>query len=61
MKKYYIQVTETVNHAYVIEAESEDEAISIYDSYDGEQLAELDVDGACDWDAHPWDIEEMKS
>lgn len=58
--KYLIRVTETINHDYEIEASSEEEALSIYYSYDDNQLAELDLDGQCSWDSRPWDVVEME-
>jgi hypothetical protein len=57
MKKFVIRVTESINHDYEIQAETEEEALSIYYSYNDEQLKELDLDGQSDWDSHPWDIE----
>lgn len=60
MPKYIIRVTETVNHDYLIEASSEDDALSIYYSYGENELAELDLDGQGEWDAHPWDVEERE-
>jgi hypothetical protein len=57
MKKFVIRVTESINHDYEIQAETEEEALSIYYSYNDEQLKELDLDGQSDWDSHPWAIE----
>jgi hypothetical protein len=57
MKKFVIRVTESINHDYEIQAETEEEALSIYYSYNDEQLKELDLDGQSEWDSHPWDIE----
>jgi len=59
--KYTLRVTETVNHDYEIEAECEEEALEIYQSYDDEQLKTLDLDGSSDWDTHPWDISTEES
>jgi hypothetical protein len=59
MKKYLVRVTESINHDYEIEAESEQDAIDIYHSYDDAQLGELDLDGQSEWDAHPWTVEEV--
>ena len=56
--KYTLRVTESVNHDYLIEAECEEEALEIYQSYDAEQLKTLDLDGSSDWDTYPWDITE---
>lgn len=58
--KYLVRVTETVNHDYLIEAPSEDEALSIYYSYGENELAELDLDGQGDWDTHPWEVEQVE-
>jgi hypothetical protein len=58
MKKYLLQVSSGVNHAYEIEAESEEQAINIFYSYDNDQLVALDIDGQSSWDS-PWDVEEI--
>ena len=58
MPKYLVRVTETVNHDYVIEAESEEQATSIYQNYTMEQLRELDCDGQASWDIYPWQVED---
>lgn len=58
MKKYIVRVTEAINHDYLIEAESEDDALDIYYSYNDEQLKTLDIDGDVSWDS-PWDVEEV--
>lgn len=55
--KYLVRVTETINHDYVIEAESEEQATNIYHTYSDEQLKELDQDNQSSWDAYPWDVE----
>ena len=60
MAKYTIQVTETINHTYEIEAETEEDALTVYYSYDNKQLEELDQDGQSSWDSLPWDITETK-
>ena len=60
MKKYLIRVTESINHDYSIEAESQEQALAIYYSYNNDQLKELDLDGQAEWDTHPWDIEESE-
>jgi hypothetical protein len=57
--QYRIQVTESINHSYLIEAESPEDAIAIYHNYNDTQLKELDQDGDSDWEPHPWDIEEV--
>lgn len=58
MKKFLVRVTESINHDYLIEADSREDALSIYDSYTSEQLVELDRDGDSSWDS-PWDVEEI--
>jgi hypothetical protein len=60
MKKFLIRVTESINHDYEIEAETEEEALSIYNSYDDNKLKELDLDGQSEWDSRPWEIEETE-
>lgn len=55
--RYLVRVTETINHDYVIEAESEEEATNIYQNYTMEQLRELDQDGQSSWDSYPWDVD----
>lgn len=59
MTKYRIQVTETVNHIYEIEANCEDDAIAIYNNFEENQFKELDLDGETVWDTYPWDVEEV--
>lgn len=58
MPKYILQVTETINHSYAIEAETEEDALTVYYSYDNAQLETLDQDGQSVWDTYPWDISE---
>lgn len=58
MKKYIIQVTESVNHTYEFEAENEEEALLAYDRLTETQLKTRDLDGDSGWD-RPWDIEEV--
>lgn len=60
MKKFLIRVTESINHDYQIEAETQEEALAIYYSYNNEQLKELDLDGQAEWDSRPWEIEETE-
>lgn len=59
MKKFLVRVTESINHDYEIEAESAEEAVEVYYSYDNKQLKELDLDGQSEWDSRPWDVEEI--
>jgi hypothetical protein len=61
MKKFTLRVTESINHDYEIEAETEEEALSIYYSFNNDQLKSLDLDGQSEWDTHPWDITTEES
>lgn len=56
MKTYEVQVTETINHIYIFEANSSDEALLAYEQLDNDQLKTLDQDGQSCWDSKPWDI-----
>jgi hypothetical protein len=56
MKTYEVQVTETINHTYIFEADSSDEALLAYERLDNDQLKTLDQDGQSCWDSKPWDI-----
>jgi hypothetical protein len=58
--KYLFRVTESINHDYMIEAETEEEAMNIYQNYTMEQLQELDLDGQSSWDSYPWDVEKLQ-
>lgn len=58
MKQYAVYVTENVNHTYIIEAESEEQAEEIYYSYNDDQLKSEDSDGSVGWDS-PWEITEI--
>ena len=60
MKKYLVRVTESINHDYHIEAETPEEAVNVYHSYDSDQLKALDLDGQAEWDSQPWEVEEVK-
>ena len=60
MAKYLFRVTESINHDYMIEAETEEEALTIYQNYTMEQLEELDLDGQSSWDSYPWDVETLQ-
>ena len=57
MKKYIVQVTESINHQYEIEAENEDGALDAYDRLTEAQLKSRDIDGDSGWD-RPWDVSE---
>lgn len=58
MKKYIVQVTESINHQYEIEAENEDDALDAYDRLTEMQLKSRDIDGDSGWD-RPWDVSEV--
>jgi hypothetical protein len=58
MKKYIIQVTESINHQYEVEAEDEDGALEAYDRLTDTQLKTRDLDGDSGWD-RPWDVTEV--
>lgn len=57
MKKYIVQVTESINHQYEVEAENEDGALDAYDRLTEAQLKSRDIDGDSGWD-RPWDVSE---
>jgi hypothetical protein len=57
MKKYIVQVTESINHQYEVEAEDYDGALDAYDRLTEAQLKTLDTDGDSGWD-RPWDVYE---
>jgi hypothetical protein len=59
MAKYLVRFTETINHDYVVEADSPEDATGIVQNYSDEQLKELDIDNQSSWDSYPWDIEEV--
>jgi hypothetical protein len=59
MPKYAVYVTENVNHMYVIEAESAEEAEEIFYSFDDDQLITEDLDGQVGWDK-PYEVELVK-
>ena len=59
MAKYLVRFTETINHDYVVEADSPEAATDIVQNYSDEQLKELDIDNQSSWDSYPWDIEEV--
>jgi hypothetical protein len=58
MKKYVVQVTESINHQYEFEAENEEEALLAYDRLTEPQLKTRDIDGDTCWD-RPWDVYEV--
>ena len=57
MKKYIVQVTESINHSYEFEAENEEEALLAYERLTDVQLKSRDLDGDSSWD-RPWDVYE---
>ncbi len=59
MPKYAVYVTENINHMYVIEAESAEEAEEIFYSFDDDQLITEDLDGQVGWDK-PYEVELVK-
>lgn len=58
MKKYIVQVTESINHSYEFEAENEEEALLAYERLTDVQLKSRDLDGDSSWD-RPWDVYEV--
>ena len=58
MKKYIVQVTESINHQYEFEVETEQEALDAYDRLTEAQLKSRDLDGDSGWD-RPWDVYEV--
>jgi hypothetical protein len=58
MKKYIVQVTESINHQYEVEAENEEQALDAYDRLTEVQLKTRDTDGDSGWD-RPWDVYEV--
>ena len=57
MKRYIVQVTESINHSYEFEAENEEEALLAYERLTDVQLKSRDLDGDSSWD-RPWDVYE---
>lgn len=58
MKKYIVQVTESINHSYEFEAENEEAALLAYERLTDMQLKSRDLDGDSSWD-RPWDVYEV--
>lgn len=58
MKKYMVEVTESINHQYEVEADSEEEALLVYGRLTTEQLISRDLDGGSGWDT-PWEVREV--
>ena len=58
MKKYIVQVTESINHQYEFEVETEQEALDAYERLTEAQLKSRDLDGDSGWDK-PWDVYEV--
>jgi hypothetical protein len=59
MKRYMVQVTESINHSYEFEAETEQDALDAYDRLTEAQLKSRDLDGDSGWD-RPWDVYEIE-
>jgi hypothetical protein len=59
MKKYIVQVTESINHRYLIEADDPDDALEKYYELSEEDLYALDLDGGSEWEK-PWDVAEVE-
>ena len=59
MKKYLVEVTESINHQYEVEAENEHDALIAYEQLTEAQLKSRDLDGQSGWD-RPWNIEEIE-
>jgi hypothetical protein len=57
--KYMVYVTESIDHSYEVEANSREEALEIYYTYNTDQLKQLDLDANVTWDK-PWGIEESE-
>jgi hypothetical protein len=58
MKRYIVQVTESINHSYEFEVETEQDALDAYDRLTEAQLKSRDLDGSSGWDK-PWDVYEV--
>jgi hypothetical protein len=58
MKRYIVQVTESINHSYEFEVETEQDALDAYDRLTEAQLKSRDLDGDSGWD-RPWDVYEV--
>ena len=58
MAKFLVRVTESINHDYVIEADSVSDALDKYGHLTDGELADLDTDGGSSWDK-PWDVEQL--
>lgn len=59
MKRWLVRVTESINHDYVVEAETREEALAVYENFDWRELSAKDIDGDSSWDS-PWDVEEYE-
>lgn len=59
MKKYMVQVTESINHCYLIEADDPDDALEKYYGLSDDDLTALDLDGGSEWEK-PWDVAEVE-
>lgn len=59
-RTFYIQITEIVNHAYKITADTEEQAIEIIKNLTDDQRREMDKDGSSHTDFDPWDVQELE-
>jgi hypothetical protein len=59
MKKYMVQVTESIHHCYLIEADDHADAMERYYELSDDDLTALDLDGSAGWDK-PWDVAEVE-
>jgi hypothetical protein len=59
MKKYIVQVTESINHRYFIEADNADDAMEKYYELSEDDLYVLECDGDSEWEK-PWDVAEVE-
>lgn len=58
---YRVQVTETTNHVFIVEAEDEATARDVYQNMSGVYRRLATMDGAPSWDSMPWEIEEASA
>lgn len=59
MAKYLVRFTECINHDYMVEADSPEDATNLVKNYSDQELKELDLDNSAVWDTYPWDIIEV--
>jgi hypothetical protein len=58
MKRYLIRVTQSINHDYLIDAESLNEALFQFEFFSADDLKKKDVDCESSW-GKPWFVEEI--